>query len=225
MPSETSAPRPAAVWLHGFASSPASSKARFVQARLQARGLPLLIPDLNLPRFSSLTVGRMLGELDALAAHSPTQTLLLAGSSLGGYTAAVWAAQNPERCAALVLLAPAFCLARRWTSRMDPAVVAGWWATGSTLVEHYGWGTQEPLSIGFLEEAARYDDYPLPRCPTLVLQGTLDEVVTPDLAREFDRRMRAAQRPCTLLELADGHELNRNLPRLAAEVERHFGLA
>ena len=107
MPTSTTAPRPGAVWLHGFASSPASSKARFVHDHLAAHGLQLQIPDLNQPDFASLTVGRMLAEVDALAAGSPTQTLLLAGSSLGGYTAALWASLHPEACASLVLLAPA----------------------------------------------------------------------------------------------------------------------
>src|ERR1700694_2176133 len=102
------------VWLHGFASGPTSSKGRFVQQRLLERGAALQIPDLNLPSFRELTVSRMLGEVDRLAGESA----VLFGSSLGGLTAALWAARNPGRCAALVLLAPAFDLGRRWVERM-----------------------------------------------------------------------------------------------------------
>jgi pimeloyl-ACP methyl ester carboxylesterase len=64
----------------------------------------------------------MLGEVDRLAGESA----VLFGSSLGGLTAALWAARNPRRCAALVLLAPAFDLGRRWIERMGQADVERW---------------------------------------------------------------------------------------------------
>src|SRR3954471_24731458 len=95
------------VWLHGFASGPTSSKGRFVGARLAERGIDLLLPDLNEPAFFDLTVTRMLGQLDALLQGDEA---VLFGSSLGGFTAATWAAARPGRVRALVLLAPAFDL-------------------------------------------------------------------------------------------------------------------
>src|SRR2546421_490520 len=55
------------IWLHGFASGPSSSKGQFVRARLEERGLHLVIPDLNEPSFFDLTVSRMLEQLDVLA--------------------------------------------------------------------------------------------------------------------------------------------------------------
>src|SRR4051812_1388544 len=105
------------LWLHGFASSPASSKAAWVAARLADRGLRLEIPALNDPAFFDLTVSRMLQRLDDLAPAGPVS---LVGSSLGGYTAALWAAARPERVHRLALLAPAFDLAARWQARMGP---------------------------------------------------------------------------------------------------------
>jgi uncharacterized protein len=207
------------IWLHGFASSPASSKGRFVRQRLAERGAWLDLPDLNQPSFKALTVGRSLAQLDELAAESAPRKVVLLGSSLGGYTAAAWAAQRTETCAALVLLAPAFELGGRWTERMEPEDVARWRRDGQLEFEHYAWGRKEPLGWRFLEEALARDPYPLPQAPTLVLQGLRDEVVPPQLAREFVRRMEQAGRTVRLIELDEGHELSADLPGLWRHLE------
>jgi pimeloyl-ACP methyl ester carboxylesterase len=215
---------PRFVWLHGFASSPSSSKARFARSRLAERGAWLAIPDLNQPSFRTLTVTRGLAQVDELAeapgvrGEAGQAPLVLFGSSLGGYTAAAWAAAAKERCAALVLLAPAFALGQRWTTRMQPEQVARWRREGALEFEHYAWGRKEPLGLGFLEDAERREEYPLPTAPTLVLQGLRDEVVEPALAREFTRRMEAAGRSVQLVELDEGHELNQDLPALWGHV-------
>ena len=53
------------LYLHGFASSPQSSKATFFSTRLAERGIEMMVPDLNQPDFSTLTVSRMLEQVDA----------------------------------------------------------------------------------------------------------------------------------------------------------------
>lgn len=200
------------IWLHGFASGPGSGKGQFVAARLRERGVSLLLPDLNQPLFAGLTVTRMLGVVDALAG---AEEVVLFGSSLGGFTAATWAATR-GRALRLVLLAPAFDLAARWEARMGQAEVARWRAQGSFAFEHYARGRKEELSVAFLEDARRQAPFPLPSCPTLVLQGTRDEVVDAALARAFVRRM---QGRAELVELAQGHELNADLPLLWQLIE------
>ena len=207
------------VWLHGFGSGPDSSKGRFVRERLAARGARLEIPDLNEPSFRDLTVTRMLGQLDALLQDD---SVALFGSSLGGYTAAVWSSLRPGRVRALVLLAPAFDLAARWKKRTPPDDLRRWHERGETLVDHYARGHKEPLSFGFLEDAARYEPFPLPDAPTLVLQGRRDDVVTPDLAADFADRMKRSGRQVRLSLLDDGHELTADLPRLWSEIEAHL---
>ena len=224
---------PKYIWLHGFASSPASSKGRYVQSRLAERGVALALPDLNQPSFRGLTVTRGLSQIDALVdapstgqesgqesgqQREPAQVVLF-GSSLGGYTAAAWAAAAKERCAALVLLAPAFALGQRWTLRMKPEDVARWRSEGALEFDHYAWGRKELLGSEFLEDAERREEYPLPTAPTLLLQGLRDEVVEPDLAREFTRRMEAAGRSVKLVMLDEGHELNLDLPGLWRHIE------
>jgi pimeloyl-ACP methyl ester carboxylesterase len=206
------------VWLHGFASGPSSSKGQFVRARLAERGEELILPDLNEPSFFELTVSRMLSQVDALAGDDP---LVLFGSSLGGFAAAIWAATR-ERVRALVLLAPAFDLAARWEAQMGPAEVERWKAQGRYPFDHYARGRKEELSWAFVEDARRHEPFPLPGCPTLVVQGTRDDVVDPSLAREFVRR---AGGRAQLVLLEEGHELNADLPGLWSIVERFLSTA
>lgn len=210
------------VWLHGFASGPDSTKGRFVRDRLAERGRRLEIPDLNQPAFRDLTVTRSLSHVDALLGDDRA---VLFGSSLGGYTAALCSALRRGRVASLVLLAPAFDLAARWKERTPEDELRRWRDDGEVLVDHYAWGRKEPLSIGFLTDAERHEPFPLPDAPTLVLQGTRDDVVSPQLAREFARRMRAAGREVRLVELDDGHELTADLSRLWREIEGHVPLS
>jgi len=224
------------LWLHGFASGPTSSKGQFVRERLRERGIELAIPDLNEPAFFDLTVTRMLERVDRLSAG--TDPVVLFGSSLGGFTAATWAAARPGRAHALVLLAPAFDLASRWASRMGAAEVEKWRRSGRHAFDHYALGRKEDLSYAFLADAQRHEAFPLPDCPTLAIQGTRDEVVDPALAREFVRRMGerarlvprqradlrgAAGQPARpraeLVELPEGHELTANLPGLWRHID------
>jgi len=209
------------VWLHGFASSPQSGKARFMRARFAERGAWLQVPDLNRPSFRELTVSRSLAQVDAIVEVAPGP-LLLCGSSLGGYTAALWAARNPGRLRALVLLAPAFDLAARWSASMKPEELSRWEREGEFPFEHYAHRRTELLGAGFLRDARTLEPFPLPDARTLVLQGTRDTVVAPELAREFTARMQAAKRPIRLVELDDGHELGADLPRLWREIEREL---
>lgn len=206
------------LWLHGFASGPTSSKGQFVRERLRERGIELAIPDLNEPSFFDLTVTRMLGQIDGLAGASGRAVLF--GSSLGGFTAATWAATRPGRTQALVLLAPAFDLAPRWTSRMAAAEVEKWRTSGRYAFDHYARGRKEDLSWAFVVDAGLHAAFPLPDCPTLVIQGIRDEVVAPSLAREFTRRMQGRAR---LIEIEEGHELTADLPGLWRHIDAFLG--
>ena len=201
------------VWLHGFASGPTSGKGQFVRERLRERGIELEIPDLNEPAFEGLTVTRMLARVDGLTAG---EDAVLFGSSLGGFTAATWAATRPGRVTALVLLAPAFDLGPRWAARMDPTDLRRWRTSGRLAFDHYARGRKEDLSYEFLADANRYPGSPLPQCPTLVIQGTKDDVVDPAVSREFVRRMDGRAR---LVELPEGHELTGDLPGLWRHIE------
>ena len=77
-------------YLHGWASSPYSSKAQYFKQCFEEKNLLLSIPDLNQPDFSTLTLPRQLSHVKALL---PTTPVTLIGSSLGGLTA-LWLAQQ-----------------------------------------------------------------------------------------------------------------------------------
>lgn len=205
------------IWLHGFASGPQSRKGLYLRDRLEERGAHLVIPDLNLPAFFDLTVTRMLSKVDELAQGDGE--VVLFGSSLGGFTAATWAATRPDRTAALVLLAPAFGLGERWSAGMEAEDLARWRSEKSFEFDHYATGRKELLSISFLDDAFQHQPFPLPQAPTLVLQGSRDDVVEPQLAREFTALMQGRAR---LIELPDGHDLTSDLPRLWREIEPHL---
>ncbi len=99
---------------------------------------------------------------------------------------------------------------------MDPADLRIWREDGRFAFDHYAHGRKEELSHGFLLDARRHPGFPLPRCPTLVIQGSKDEVVDPALARDFVRRM---QGRAELVELPEGHELTADLPGLWRRIE------
>jgi len=84
------------LYLHGFASSPKSSKASFFATKFAARGIAVESPDLNEPDFSTLTVTRMLGQVSDCI-DSGTDPVVLVGSSLGGFVAVHAAQQHPTR--------------------------------------------------------------------------------------------------------------------------------
>src|SRR5712692_10702133 len=114
------------LYLHGFASGPASKKAAFFRARIPE----LDVPDLAQGDFEHLTITGQLAVIERLAAGEP---VALIGSSLGGYLAALYAARHPE-VSKLVLMAPAFGFLRRWSQSPD---AAEWRRTGFLQVYHY----------------------------------------------------------------------------------------
>src|SRR5271169_4437624 len=93
------------VYLHGFASSPSSRKARFFAERFRELGIGLEIPDLAQGNFRNLT---LTAQLNLIAQVSRDEPVSLIGSSMGGYLAALYAARHPGNVEKLVLLAPAF---------------------------------------------------------------------------------------------------------------------
>ncbi|HEY8536435.1 MAG TPA: YqiA/YcfP family alpha/beta fold hydrolase [Vicinamibacterales bacterium] len=199
---------PALLYLHGFASSPRSSKARFFVERARAAGLAADCPDLNEPDFGTLTVTRMIERVREAAAAMPAGPVALVGSSLGAFVAlhAVdrpgWDPSRPvER---LVFLAPALDLAPGLARDFGPERMAEWERTGWIDVFHYAEDRMRRLHWGFMEDARRYDSNAvMVRTPTLIWQGRQDTVVS---AAEVEQW--ASTRPWTTLRLVDdGHQL------------------
>jgi pimeloyl-ACP methyl ester carboxylesterase len=174
------------IYLHGFASSPQSTKARDLSDRFSRLYLPLLIPDLNQDDFTHLTLTRQLHQVGALFPSPPVPVTLI-GSSLGGLTAA-WLGQQHPQVERLVLLAPALGFLENWLSRLGTAQVQLWQTTGYLPVYHYREDRLLPLSYQFVKDAQQYRESELKRSvPTLILHGRRDEVIPLQASIEFAR--------------------------------------
>jgi uncharacterized protein len=198
------------LYLHGFASSPASSKARFFHNRLTQAGFAVEIPDLA-PDFERLTIT---GQLEIVARAAAGEPVSLVGSSMGGYLAALYAASHAE-VSRVVLMAPAFGFAERWPERLGAAAVAEWERTGALDVFHYGEGRIRQVGFELLQDGLNYEADPDVTQPCLIFHGTHDDVVPPEYSQRF-----AATRSNVELQLMDsGHDLLNVLEPMAARVE------
>jgi hypothetical protein len=187
------------LYLHGFASSPQSRKARFFAEKLSERGFPVEIPDLAGGDFEHLTISRQLLEVEKAARNEP---VVLIGSSLGGYLAALYAVRHPE-AARVILLAPAFAFHRLWTTELGKERLDSWREKGSVLVFHYGEGREVPLAFDLMEDAARFEPFPDFEQPGLIFHGIKDTVVPLRLSEEFT----TSHPNVKLVGLNSGHEL------------------
>ena len=160
------------IYLHGFASSPASRKARLFLENLKSRGLEAEALTLA-PDFERLTISGQLAVIDS-AVHGDPATLI--GSSLGGYLAALYASRHPE-IDRLILLAPAFDFHRLWTQKLGPDKLQEWRENGTIPVFNYGLGREAQLGYQLLRDAEQYPPFPEFSQPCLVLHGLNDDVV------------------------------------------------
>jgi pimeloyl-ACP methyl ester carboxylesterase len=199
------------LYLHGFASGPLSSKARYFRERLEAAGAQVTVPDLAAGDFEHLTITGQLAVIERAAGGAPVS---LIGSSLGGYLAALYAARHAE-VQRVVLMAPGFGFAQRWPEWLGPEKVEEWRRTGRMEVFHYGEKRNCQLSYALIEDAAGYEDEPDFRQPALVFHGSRDDVVPARLSESF-----AASHPNARLEILDsGHELLDVLEYMGSKVE------
>lgn len=171
------------LYLHGFASSPASRKARIFQDRFRAAGWDIEVPNLAENGFHDLT---LTGQLDVIGRAAAGRRVSLIGSSMGGYLAALYAARHPE-VERLVLLAPAFGFARLWTESLGAERVAAWQRDGSMPVMNYAEDGEAPLGWQLMQDARRYEEMPAIVQPCLIYHGVNDTVVPVSVSREFAR--------------------------------------
>lgn len=200
------------VYLHGFASSPQSSKAQFFRNRFTERGVAVDIPQLDGGDFEHLTISGQLRIVDQIVNGSKA---ILMGSSLGGYLAALYAARNPGRIEKLVLLAPAFQFPRRWRERYAPEDLETWKRDGTVRIYHYGYKAERDLAYGLIEDAQQYENEPEFGQPALILHGIHDPVVPVELSENFA----AAHPNVTLVRFESGHELTDVLEPMWSSVQ------
>jgi pimeloyl-ACP methyl ester carboxylesterase len=206
------------VYLHGFASSPQSSKAQFFKRNFEARGISIDIPDLEQGDFERLTVSGMLAVIDQTVAG---RSCVLMGSSLGGFTAALYAARHPQQVERMVLLAPALQFAKRWRARFGAEELDEWKRQTWKNFYHYGHKRDERLAYSFVEDAMQFEGEPEFPQPTLILHGSRDEVVSIQMSRDYA----ASHANVILKEFDSGHELTDVTEDLWRETAAFLGVA
>lgn len=163
-------------YLHGFASSPQSTKAQYIRDRFAELNIPLHILDLNQGDFSHLTITRQLQQAQEAFPNDNTPITLI-GSSLGGLTA-VYLAQESPQVKRLVCLAPAFDFLNHWLPQIGDVQMQQWQTSGYLSVYHYGEKRLLPLHYQFVLDAQQYDSTSLKTpVPTLILHGKGDGVI------------------------------------------------
>jgi len=190
------------IYLHDFASSPESAKALYLQQAFARLNVSLTIPDLNQDDFNHLTISRQISQVAALLSLDGKPVTLI-GSSLGAFTAAHLAQNNPQ-IKRLVLLAPAFGFLGHWLPKLGAEQLNQWRSQGYLEIYHYRENRKLPLHYQFLEDARNYEGLELGRqVPTLILHGCYDDVIPIIESRDY-----ASTRPWVqLVELQSEHGL------------------
>jgi pimeloyl-ACP methyl ester carboxylesterase len=206
---ETSTAGPRWLYLHGFASSPESAKARVLAEHYAALGIELERLDLRRPSLEHLRLSAIVEHVTARIGGERDRAVLF-GSSLGGL-AACRTAERDARVCALVLLAPAFGLARAWRQRLGDEGWNAWRTRGWIETLDHATGATARVDHGFVQELESVDaqdgGFPDVRVPTLVVHGVRDDTVSVDRSRTFAR----GKRHVRLVEVDDGHELTASI--------------
>lgn len=205
---------PTVIYLHGLASSPASKKAEAFSTYFGKWDLDVVLPDLNKPRFGSLTVSRAVAQvLELVDSRSVPGPLILMGSSFGGLVCSRVAQRRLEKVDALCLMAPAFDMTGLWVRVLGERGLEAWRRKGELEVDHPAYPEPQRLGYAFYEDALAVGTEPvaLEGLPSLVFQGQEDDVVAPACAEEF-----AALNPWAQLHrVDDGHDLGESVPFMA----------
>lgn len=219
---------PTVVWLGGFMSDMAGTKAQALADWALANGRAFLRFDYlghgeSSGAFRSGTITRWRADSLAAIAALTEGPLVLVGSSMGGWISCLVAAEIPDRLHAMVLIAPA---ADFTEALMKPGLPPeahealardGEWIRPS-LYEPTGY----PITRGLLEDGARWTilGAPVPiEVPVRILQGREDPDVPWRHALELANAIKGEDVVFTLIRDGD-HRLSReqDIARLLAAV-------
>ena len=169
------------LYLHGFGSGPLTEKGNRIGARLAGHCTSYAIPDLEGGDFPGLTMDLIQERAIAATRRLPDdgRGVLLLGSSLGGYTAALLAARRAiPRLRGMVLIAPAFNFVSSFRARLGDEAIAAWKRTGSHPFFHYGTQAEVPLGVAFHNSCSPLPDVPeQAEVPVAIIHGRQDETV------------------------------------------------
>jgi pimeloyl-ACP methyl ester carboxylesterase len=220
---------PTVVWLGGFHSDMAGTKAQALAEWALARGRSYLRFDYfghgeSSGEFLDGTITRWRADVLAVIDDLTQGPLALVGSSMGGWLSLLAAVARPERIAALVLVAPA-------TDFTEALIKPSLTAEARAVLEREGvWtppGGGYPISRALIEDGARWSLLPGPlgfRGPVRILQGAVDDAVPWPHAQQLVAALESRDVVFTLVKDGD-HRLSRpqDLERLVQAVEEVGG--
>lgn len=205
------------MYLHGFLSSRASTKAQFLRRRLKG-GADAKFQAIEFnptPRdFETMTVTGHINRLRQYLLDHDLGKVSLIGSSFGGLIALRYAHRfgGVER---MLLLAPLLAWRPPGVSAQE---LEHWEREGAVPVDHPAFGREVRLRYELHEDGLRYRELVPPAAPTVIVHGQRDETVPTAASRAY-----ASEYPdvVRLIEVDADHDLNGHLD-LIWEVVKSF---
>jgi pimeloyl-ACP methyl ester carboxylesterase len=222
---------PTLMFLPGYASDMAGTKALAIDAFAEARGLAMLRFDYSGTGasdgdFEDGTLGGWLDETLHMLDRNVDGPAILIGSSMGGWLAMLVARERPDRVAGLVGIAaaPDFTdwgysgdekQTLRDAGRLEQPNPYG---PEPHLTTHRFWESGQELRV--LEEAIRVD------CPVRLIHGDADAEVPVAVVMRTVEQLRSADVQLTIIKggghrLSERHEIEAILRSVAALVGEH----
>ena len=205
----------AVILLHGFASSGRSTKAKYLQEKMEGlSGVDFHALDMNpTPTdFRYLTTTGAINRLRQYILDREFASVQLVGSSFGGLVA-MYYAHRFNGVGRILLLAPLLRWRLGWLSEDE---IEHWRERGTVRVPHYGFGGKLPLDFGFYVDGQRYQEGVPPPAPVRIIHGHEDDVVPIGMSRRYAKKH---QDQVELIEVEAGHVLNDHLDMIWEQVQ------
>ena len=172
------------IYLHGFASSPSSNKAKVFKTAFEKKGLSLKVPDLDGGDFENMTLSSQIKIVEDLLDDLENCRYALIGSSMGGYLAAL-ISQLRDEVDAIYLIAPAFEFLTRWNKKIESQF--GKKNIPNTIrVFHYRHNKEVVFHTKIFKDAEKWDKVLFFRkLPIRIAHGFLDNSVPITVSRKF----------------------------------------
>lgn len=223
---------PTVVWLSGYRSDMAGTKAEALAEWAKAKGRGYLRFDYfghgeSSGDFVAGTITRWREDALAVIDEMTEGPLVLVGSSMGGWIACLAALARPERIAALTLIAPAPDFTTKlMPTRFPPEALAALREAG-VWMQPSEYGDPNPITLALLEDGARWSilDSAVPiTAPVRILQGGEDPDVPWRHALELAQAIKSQDVVFSLIKDGD-HRLSRDqdIARLVATVDELAG--
>jgi pimeloyl-ACP methyl ester carboxylesterase len=207
---------PVVVFLPGFVSDMNGTKAMALKAHCEAHGQAMLRLDYSghgasEGRVEDGCIGQWMAEAArVIEAACGNQSLLLVGSSMGGWIALLLALRYSSRAEALLLLAPAPDFVQNVQANLSETQRTALIQDGVIYLPSE-YGTPMPLTRKLLEEAQDHlllqAEIPL-SCPVIILHGMRDVAIPWRHSLKLVECLRSDQVELTLIKDGD-HRLSR----------------